>query len=120
MTALCVVGDSRDHVVRQSNTKLRQSFRRSGGTSIGGALLCSAMSHDNDEKLSLEDTREAAEAAGLRYVSDEEPGFTRKKSGRGFAYYDTQGKLIREEKILKRLRSLAVPPAYSDVWLCRD
>jgi DNA topoisomerase-1 len=82
--------------------------------------LRSAMSQESDEKLSLEDTREAAEAAGLRYVSDEETGFTRKRSGRGFAYYDTQGKLIRDEKILKRVRSLAVPPAYTDVWICRD
>lgn len=78
------------------------------------------MPQDQDEHLSLEDTREAAEAAGLRYVGDEEPGFTRKKSGRGFAYYDTQGKLIRDEKVLKRIRSLAVPPAYTDVWICRD
>ena len=78
------------------------------------------MASDTEDHLSLEDTREAAEAAGLRYVGESEKGFTRKKSGRGFAYYDTQGKLIRDEKVLKRVRSLAVPPAYTDVWICRD
>ncbi|MBX9739273.1 MAG: DNA topoisomerase IB [Beijerinckiaceae bacterium] len=75
----------------------------------------------NDARQDLiEETREAAEAAGLRYVSDEEPGFTRKKSGRGFAYYDAGGKLVRDAKTLKRLRSLAVPPAYRDVWFCKN
>ncbi|MDB5508706.1 MAG: topoisomerase [Hyphomicrobiales bacterium] len=67
-----------------------------------------------------EDTREAAEAAGLRYVSDDEPGITRKRSGRGFAFYDPAGKLIRKPEVLKRVRSLAVPPAYTDVWICKD
>jgi DNA topoisomerase-1 len=63
--------------------------------------------------------REAAELAGLHYVSDEEPGITRKKAGRGFAYY-LRGKLLRDEATLKRMRSLAVPPAYTDVWICPD
>jgi DNA topoisomerase-1 len=63
--------------------------------------------------------REAAEQAGLHYVSDEDPGITRKKSGRGFAYY-LKGKLLRDETVLKRVRSLAVPPAYHDVWICPD
>ncbi|MDB5650026.1 MAG: topoisomerase [Hyphomicrobiales bacterium] len=75
---------------------------------------------DEARQEALDDTREAAEAVGLRYVSDDEPGFTRRKAGRGFTYYDTAGKIIRDASSLKRLRSLAVPPAYHDVWICRD
>jgi DNA topoisomerase I len=45
------------------------------------------------------------------------PGWRRRRAGRGFAYYDTDGKLIRDER-LDRLRSLAIPPAWQDVWIC--
>jgi DNA topoisomerase IB len=62
----------------------------------------------------------AARLADLVYVSDESPGFTRRKSGTGFAYYDTKGRLIRDREVLKRVRSLAVPPAYRNVWICPD
>src|SRR3954471_14950760 len=55
---------------------------------------------------------------GLRYVSDRRPGISRRKCGKGFAYFDAQGKRIGDEKMLARLRSLAVPPAYRDVWIC--
>jgi DNA topoisomerase-1 len=74
----------------------------------------------DDERLTLEDTQAAAEAAGLRYVGEEEEGFSRKKAGRGFAYFDTQDKLVRDEKHLVRIRALAIPPAWTNVWICRD
>jgi DNA topoisomerase IB len=45
------------------------------------------------------------------------PGFTRRRAGRGFAYYDCEGRLIRDERV-DRLRSLAIPPAWKDVWIC--
>jgi DNA topoisomerase I len=61
---------------------------------------------------------EAAEEAGLRYVSDEQPGYTRKANGKDFEYFDTEGKRIRDETRLLRIRRLAVPPAYKDVWIC--
>lgn len=64
------------------------------------------------------DPQEAAEAAGLLYVSDEQPGITRRRAGRGFAYYKPDGTRIGDEKILARIRSLAIPPAYADVWIC--
>ncbi|MEP6937981.1 MAG: DNA topoisomerase IB, partial [Chthoniobacterales bacterium] len=63
------------------------------------------------------DPPEAAAEAGLRYVTDDAPGFTRKPRGKGFAYFDTRGKEIRDEKRLLRLRRLAIPPAYKDVWI---
>lgn len=64
------------------------------------------------------DPQEAAEEAGLRYVSDEQPGYTRKKKGDSFQYFDTDGKLIKDETRLLRIRRLAIPPAYTDVWIC--
>src|SRR5258705_10653784 len=62
----------------------------------------------------------AARAASLRYVSDATPGITRRRAGTGFAYRDPQGQLIRDRSVLKRIRSLAVPPAWTDVWICPD
>jgi DNA topoisomerase-1 len=61
---------------------------------------------------------EAAREAGLVYVSDEMPGISRKRSGRGFSYADTRGHSITDPKELRRLKALAVPPAWSNVWLC--
>src|SRR5437660_12381855 len=61
---------------------------------------------------------EAAEEAGLRYVSDGQPGYTREGKGDDFDYFDTEGKLIRDEQRLLRIKSLAVPPAYIRVWIC--
>lgn len=64
------------------------------------------------------DPVEAAEDAGLRYVSDEQPGYVRKPRGTDFEYFDTDGKAIRDETRLTRIRGLAIPPAYKDVWIC--
>ncbi|WP_114946878.1 DNA topoisomerase IB [Microvirga calopogonii] len=64
------------------------------------------------------DPRDAAETAGLLYVSDEEPGIRRKKSGKGFTYTRPDGKKVEDKATLDRIRSLAIPPAYTDVWIC--
>ncbi len=61
---------------------------------------------------------EVAEEAGLRYVSDNSPGYTRKKRGKTFTYFDTAGKEIKDEIRVLRLNRLAIPPAYQDVWIC--
>jgi DNA topoisomerase-1 len=66
----------------------------------------------------ISDPVESAQAAGLRYVSDTQPGIRRKRAGKGFAYLGTDGKPIKDEKELARIRSLAIPPAYVDVWIC--
>lgn len=66
----------------------------------------------------VSDPVESAQAAGLRYVSDTQPGIRRKRAGKGFAYVGTDGKTIRDAKELSRIRSLAIPPAYTDVWIC--
>ncbi|KAA2244344.1 DNA topoisomerase IB [Salinarimonas soli] len=64
------------------------------------------------------DPRDAAESAGLRYVSDEEPGIRRRKAGTGFAFLNPNGSRVTDAATLERIRSLAIPPAYTDVWIC--
>jgi DNA topoisomerase-1 len=64
------------------------------------------------------DPRDAAESAGLRYVSDERPGIRRKKAGTGFSYIRPDGSKLIEPDALKRIRALAIPPAWTDVWIC--
>jgi DNA topoisomerase-1 len=62
----------------------------------------------------------SAKEAGLRYVSDAQPGIRRKKSGRGFRYVDAEGKPVRDTETLQRIRSLVIPPAWTNVWICAD
>jgi DNA topoisomerase-1 len=62
--------------------------------------------------------REASRAAGLRYVSNEAPGIRRQRAGKSFTYKDADGKTVRDRATLKRIKSLAIPPAWTDVWIC--
>jgi DNA topoisomerase-1 len=64
------------------------------------------------------DPVEVAEDAGLRYVSDDQPGYTRKPKGDDFEYFDTDGKPIGDETRVLRIQRIAIPPAYKDVWIC--
>jgi DNA topoisomerase-1 len=59
----------------------------------------------------------AAKEAGLVYVSDDGPGIHRKKSGNGFSYVDEKGKAVIDRETLSRIRHLAIPPAWRDVWI---
>jgi len=59
-----------------------------------------------------------AEQAGLRYVTDERPGITRRRSGRGFSYRAPDGSLLTDKKRIEAIRALAIPPAWTDVWIC--
>jgi DNA topoisomerase I len=79
--------------------------RRSTGTSIGKEASDSA-AHAAD--------------AGLVYVSDADPGITRRRAGKGFAYRAPDGSAVRDAATLARIRALAIPPAYTDVWICRS
>src|SRR5918992_1243254 len=63
---------------------------------------------------------EAAKAAKLRYVSDRKPGITRHRTGTTFSYRDPAGDLIRDEETLARIKKLAIPPAWEEVWICPD
>jgi DNA topoisomerase I len=60
----------------------------------------------------------SAEAAGLRYVSDKKPGIRRIKTGSGFRYVSPEGTAAPDAATIKRIRALAIPPAWKDVWIC--
>ena len=70
----------------------------------------------------LSDPPTAAKAAGLRYVLDDRPGIRREREGdreRGsFRYYSAKGEAVEDETTLKRIKSLVIPPAWLDVWIC--
>jgi len=66
------------------------------------------------------DPVESARAVGLRYVSDQKPGIRRERSGQSFRYRNVRGAAVRDAQVLKRIKSLVIPPAWSDVWICPD
>ena len=72
-----------------------------------------------DAPIKLE-PEEIAALAHLRYYTDNKPGWTRKasKAEGGFDFFDAKGERITDEEEIKRIRSLAIPPAYQDVWIC--
>jgi DNA topoisomerase I len=65
------------------------------------------------------DCVEAARSAGLRYVTDEQPGIRRRRAGaKGFVYLNSTGMRIGDPEELRRIKSLAIPPAWTGVWIC--
>jgi len=71
----------------------------------------------NGAKLVAE-AMDAAEEAGLRYVSDDRVGYTRRANADEFDYFDSEDKPIRDDQRLLRLKRLAIPPAWTEVWIC--
>jgi len=72
-------------------------------------------------KLSLRrplEPAELAQLAKLRYVTDDVPGFARRRHRSGFHYFDIRGKAITRQHALNRIAKLAIPPAWKDVWIC--
>ncbi|HSL75303.1 MAG TPA: hypothetical protein VK867_00030, partial [Candidatus Limnocylindrales bacterium] len=65
-----------------------------------------------------EDPRAVARASGLRYSTDDRPGLTRHRAGKGFTYRDADGNVIRDADTLDRIRKIVIPPAWTDVWIC--
>jgi DNA topoisomerase-1 len=63
------------------------------------------------------DPEESAEEAGLRYVTDASPGITRHRAGKGMYYRNSKGEKITDKRTLARIKSLAIPPAWTDVWI---
>ncbi len=63
------------------------------------------------------DPEQSAEEAGLRYVADTSPGITRHRAGKGLYYRNTKGEKVTDERTLARIKSLAIPPAWTDVWI---
>jgi DNA topoisomerase I len=76
--------------------------------------------NSKDEEV-LDRTAEVASAIaeeGLRYVSDSAPGYRRKRTGTSFSYYDKDGKRITDAAVIRRIKSIGIPPAYEFVWIC--
>ena len=65
-------------------------------------------------------TRSTARRSRLRRVTPGEVGLTRQRAGRGFTYRDADGRRITDPEVLERIRALVIPPAWQDVWICRD
>lgn len=68
----------------------------------------------------ITDPVESARAAGLHYVSDTKPGISRRKWRDGFRYLLPDGSVVKDEKTLGRIKSLVIPPAWTDVWISKD
>src|SRR5881396_1999195 len=111
------LSESKMNGCEQSTRRLRARLRRSdvfmmgtiGTNSRNGKALGATLANNS---------LEAAEEAGLQYVSDDRPGYTRRANDGDFEYLDTQGKQIRDERRLLRIKRLAIPPAWTDVWIC--
>jgi DNA topoisomerase-1 len=69
------------------------------------------------KKRTLTEEERAAQVAKLVYVSDHEPGITRKKRGKGFQYLDADGQPIRAKDVIARIESIGIPPAWAEVWI---
>jgi DNA topoisomerase-1 len=74
--------------------------------------------YDKTSEAASDECIAAAAEAGLRYVSDNSAGYRRKTNGEHFKYLDTHGKPIRDEERILRIKRLAIPPAWTDVWIC--
>ncbi len=75
------------------------------------------MTRSSDEALAAEQNAEDAGRVGLVYVNDADPGIRRRRAGKGFSYIDSNGKRIADRTVIDRIRKLAIPPAYTDVWI---
>jgi len=64
------------------------------------------------------DVVQAVRSAKLRYVTDEAPGIARRRRGEGWLYLDPAGRVLRNRATQERIRHLAIPPAWTDVWIC--
>jgi DNA topoisomerase-1 len=83
-----------------------------------GALGTNGQNGKALEATLANESAEAAEEAGLQYVSDDRPGYIRRANNGDFEYLDTQGQKIRDEQRVLRIKRLAIPPAWTDVWIC--
>ena len=72
------------------------------------------------DSAALVDPVQSARAAGLRYVTDLSPGIRRTRAGKAFSYVGGDGRTIRDREAIRRIKSLAIPPAWTDVWICAD
>ena len=81
-----------------------------------GATMAETGVNETFEK--VEDWKQSARHAGLRYVYDNKPGIGRKKAAKGFRYVAADGKPVKDAETLGRIKSLVIPPAWQEVWIC--
>ncbi|GEO38947.1 DNA topoisomerase-1 [Skermanella aerolata] len=93
---------------------------KNGATQAKNPANGSVNGPETGDEGTIVDAPAAAEQAGLVYVSDEEPGIRRRKSGKGFSFRNPDGTAVKDKETLGRIKSLAIPPAYTDVWICAD
>ena len=98
-------------------TAPRAAAVRGGTRPRGSARLNGRRPKPGTEPEIVTDPVASAKEAGLRYVSDRQPGIRRKRAGKGWSYVGPDGKPIRDPKERRRFASLAIPPAYTDVWI---
>src|SRR4029077_7092600 len=111
------LSESKPNGCGQSLRHLQARIARSNGFLMGAPGTKSSNGKNIEGSVAIE-SAEAAEEAGLQYVSDDRPGYTRKPRNGEFEYLDTQGKRIRDEQRILRIKRLAIPPAWTDVWIC--
>lgn len=70
------------------------------------------------ESCTITDPVETAKTVGLKYVTDSEPGMTRKRIGSDFIYLSRKGDAVTDPEVIKRIKSLVIPPAWTNVWIC--
>src|SRR5579871_3987186 len=100
--------DVRSPALASGNQNLRRDVARK---TAGRFMLDSAV-----ETLSVEVVE--ATPPGLRHVSDSGPAIRRRRAGKGFVYIDAHGRRIADPRTLARIRSIVVPPAWTEVWIC--
>jgi DNA topoisomerase I len=76
------------------------------------------MTESNTRPSNVADSIAAAKSAGLRYVNDDDPGISRARAGKGFRYINANRRTVTDPTTLARIKRLAIPPAWTEVWIC--
>lgn len=109
----CCTRTKRHPVCRISNVDCRHSTGKHES-----AITVKAEQLPIASQLSEEEAKATAKSAGLRYVRDDRPGIRRQPVKTGFRYLDANGNTICDDETAARIKSLAIPPAWQDVWIC--
>src|SRR5256885_6552358 len=85
-----------------------------------GKLFAARPARSRPASSQVTDPVRSAIRFGLRYVYDDMPGIRRERTGKTFRYFFPTGDSVRAPEVLGRIKSLAIPPAWTDVWICPD